>query len=292
VVEANKETTIAAIVRSDEPLREIMVFLNGQRIDVEIMGPSERQQSIFTAPSLPAGQHTVRVVALDAGGDRNETSWSFRAVATSPTPTAPPVRPRVTNLTPENGGAVPAGTETTLAANVSSDEPITRIDVYLDGAKIDVEVGGRDETEQAFFTGRTLAAGTHRLRVVAEDKGGDSTDVTWAFTAAATPATPTPSPVATATATPGTTPVPASTATPRTTPGPATTSTPQVVTATPTALPPPATPNAAAAGTPSATPAGSTGLPFAGGQTLALFVLALGAIGLVAAALGFRIRRG
>ncbi|MHB1131185.1 MAG: Ig-like domain-containing protein [Chloroflexota bacterium] len=242
-IPAGRETTVAANFVSDEPFRLIEVLLDGASIDVEVVGPSERQQSFFTGRTFTAGRHTVRLIVEDASGDRDEATWSFTALAPTPTPEVPVVKPTISRLTPTPDSSVRAGREVTIAANVVSDEAITGIEVYLNGQPIDVEIGGQSESRQAFFTGRTLAAGNHKVRVVARDSGGQATDVSWSFDAAAPtarPPEPTATPVATATATSvSRTPTAAPTnAATRTVAGPTGTATPQ---ATSTAMPQTAT---------------------------------------------------
>jgi hypothetical protein len=88
----------------------------------------------------------------------------------------------ITNLTPAPNSTIQAGVETTIAANITSDTPITNITVFLDGQRIDVEVLGPSEFQQSFFTGRILAAGTHTVRVTAANQAGETAEANWSFT--------------------------------------------------------------------------------------------------------------
>ncbi len=77
--------------------------------------------------------------------------------------------------------------EIIIAANVSSNRPIGPIAVYLDGQKIDTEVMGRDVDHVAFFTGRILSPGLHKVRAVATAEGGSSVEADWSFTVLSVP---------------------------------------------------------------------------------------------------------
>jgi hypothetical protein len=130
MVGADSPVTIAANISSDQPLTSVTVYLDGNRIDTEGGGRSETQQAFFTSRQLSAGQHAVRAVATDEGGETGKVSWQFTVRMTSPTPAA---KPTLTNLTPAPGATV-AGTEpVTIAANVVAAQPLASTQVYLDG---------------------------------------------------------------------------------------------------------------------------------------------------------------
>ena len=82
-------TTIGANITSDSAIEEINLFLDGQQIEVaEILGPSPEQIAFISQRDLAPGPHTVRVVATDQDGDRNEATWTFTSVAPDRLPRA------------------------------------------------------------------------------------------------------------------------------------------------------------------------------------------------------------
>lgn len=70
-------TVIAANLCSTSPITELNVLLDGNRLDVEIMGPGQAQQSFFVERELGPGTHTIKVTARNAAGGSCEAKWSF-----------------------------------------------------------------------------------------------------------------------------------------------------------------------------------------------------------------------
>ncbi len=95
----------------------------------------------------------------------------------------------IANLTPAPNSTIQAGVETTIAANINSDTPVTQIQMFLDGQSTSFESGGPSANLVSIFTGRVLSAGSHTVRVTATNSAGERADVSWSFTASTQPAT-------------------------------------------------------------------------------------------------------
>lgn len=90
-VPAGEPTVIAANIDSTSAITSIEVALDGQRIDVEVLGPSEFIQSFFTSPDLSTGPHTVMLTVTNADGATLDTTWTFTVSTTAaPIPTTLP----------------------------------------------------------------------------------------------------------------------------------------------------------------------------------------------------------
>lgn len=151
-------------------------------------------------------------------------------VAASPA-ASPGLYPIISGLQPAPGASLPPG-DVVIGARVTGSSDLVDIVAYLDGEPITIDVGGPEVRVKTISLVRTLAAGTHEVRIQARDAHGQLGGYRWQFTVGAgrsAPAAPTARPTA---ASPTRTPVPVPTRRPT-----ATSARPAEPTAAPTGVP-------------------------------------------------------
>jgi hypothetical protein len=90
------DVTISAEVRGESNLRDVILTVDGRKVDATIITHSERYWEVRYQATLPKGTHQAEIVAIDTRGREQPYRWSFNASG----PTNPP---KFANPLPRNG---------------------------------------------------------------------------------------------------------------------------------------------------------------------------------------------
>lgn len=173
------DVTISAEVRGESNLKEVILTVDGRKVDPIITTHSERFWEVRYQASLPKGTHQAEIVAVDTRGREQPYRWSFNASG----PTNPP---KFANPLPRNGAKLPPG-EALISLATSSDlTTISTFKLSLDGNSLvsnpDIRQGvGERTVAQAR---RNLTAGEHKVTAEAVDQEGEKATYEWRFTVA------------------------------------------------------------------------------------------------------------
>lgn len=177
------DVTISAEVRGEANLKEVVLTLNGRKVDPIITIHSERFWEVRYQTALPQGTHQVEIVAIDTRGREQPYRWSFNASG----PTNPP---KFANPLPRNGAKLPPGETLISLATFSELTTITSFKLSLDGNSLvsnpDIREGAGERTTAQVR--RTLTPGEYKVTAEAIDQEGEKATYEWRFTVASSAA--------------------------------------------------------------------------------------------------------
>jgi hypothetical protein len=173
------DVTISAEVRGEANLREVVLTIDGRKVDPTIITHSERYWEVRYQTALPKGSHQAEIVAIDTRGREQPYRWSFQASG----PTNPP---KFANPLPRNGAKLPPGEALISLATFSELTSISTFKLTLDGSSLvsnpDIRQGANERTTAQVR--RTLAPGEHKIVAEAVDQEGEKATYEWRFTVA------------------------------------------------------------------------------------------------------------
>jgi hypothetical protein len=174
------DVTISAEVRGEANLKEVVLMIDGRKVDPIVTIHSERFWEVRYQAALPKGTHQAEIVAIDTRGREQPYRWSFNASG----PTNPP---KFANPLPRNGAKLPPGETLISLATFSELTTINSFKLSLDGSSLvsnpDIREGAGERTTA--IVRRTLAPGEHRVTAEAIDQEGEKATYEWRFTVAA-----------------------------------------------------------------------------------------------------------
>ncbi|HXF60468.1 MAG TPA: Ig-like domain-containing protein [Caldilineaceae bacterium] len=176
---------LTAQVQSSSPIVAMVYRLNGE---VLAETPNPSYSVLWPSETVEPGSYTIEVTAVDAAG--NEGSTTVQVTVEAPIRLSARLAPR------NSDGEIFVGDEVTVEAEVDAVAEPARVEVYVDR----VLVGADDRAPFAVrFDSSELAAGAHRITVVATDVEGHEAraELEMALTALPLPeptATPQPAP--------------------------------------------------------------------------------------------------
>jgi hypothetical protein len=174
------EVTISAEVRGEANLKEVILTIDGRKVEPIITTHSERFWEVRYQAALPKGTHQAEIVAIDTRGRESPYSWSFNASG----PTNPP---KFANPLPRNGAKLPPGETLISLATFSELSTINSYKLSLDGSSLvsnpDIREGAGERTTAQVR--RTLTTGEHKVTAEAIDQEGEKATYEWRFIVAA-----------------------------------------------------------------------------------------------------------
>jgi hypothetical protein len=115
-------------------------------------------------------------------------SFATPGAATSPGPliaaspaASPGQYPVISSLLPAPGATLPPG-DIVIGARITGSSDLTDIIAYVDGEAIQIPVGGPSARLKVVNLVRTLAVGSHEVRIQARDQHGQLGGYRWQFT--------------------------------------------------------------------------------------------------------------
>uniref|UniRef100_A0A831TA16 Uncharacterized protein n=1 Tax=Thermorudis peleae TaxID=1382356 RepID=A0A831TA16_9BACT len=121
------------------------------------------------------------VDALSIAYSTTTIAWDFESTGVVTSRRAIPGGPLTfTNLTPAPWSTVAPG-EVTVAVNVRSSSPITRVTMTLNGQELAPEIAGPNAFQLSAFTGLRLQPGLYQVLATAEDRSGQTFRTMWQF---------------------------------------------------------------------------------------------------------------
>lgn len=101
------DVVIGARVSGTGDLTDLMAYVDGEAVPIEVGGPSIRVKTVSFVRTFASGTHEVRIQARDEHGQLGGYRWQFSVGAGRQPVTAPTGRPIATAVPPP-GGAGPA----------------------------------------------------------------------------------------------------------------------------------------------------------------------------------------
>ena len=101
------------------------------------------------------------------------------AIAASPVG-SPGLYPIISSLLPSPGATLPPG-DVVIGARITGSSDLVDIVAYVDGEAVPVDVGGQAVRTKVINLVRTLAAGSHEIRIQARDDHGQLGGYRWQF---------------------------------------------------------------------------------------------------------------
>jgi hypothetical protein len=102
------------------------------------------------------------------------------ALAASPVG-SPGLYPIISSMLPAPGATLPPG-DVVIGARITGSSNLVDIVAYVDGEAVPVDVGGDAVRTKSVNLVRTLAAGSHEVRIEAHDTRGQLGGYRWQFT--------------------------------------------------------------------------------------------------------------
>jgi hypothetical protein len=155
---------LRATAEDDQGVSQVQFLVDGTGNRTDTTG-ADGWSTTWNSASVADGTHTLSVVATDTAG---QTAGDAAGV-TVDNVDAPPTAA----ITSPLAGAVVAGT-TTIQADATDDRGVTQVQFLVDGAGIGTDTNGADGWSTSWDS-TTVADGTHTLRAVATDTGGNTT---------------------------------------------------------------------------------------------------------------------
>jgi len=151
-------------------IRYVGLYLDGNLIKNWTSGP---YTYFLNTNSLPVGQHTLKAVAVDRSGQKNETSVTF--YVDQPNVDNPPTI-QVTNKAQLTSKTWVMGEIIRIEISAGDDKGITKIEYWVNGQKVDSHKfnGGTTISDIKVIPQSSLVIGKNNITVIAYDTSGQT----------------------------------------------------------------------------------------------------------------------
>lgn len=160
----------------DNALHSVAMYIDG-----ELAAETLNDTIEYSTKSLSVGTHIIKVVARDKSGNENETSISI--TVTQKTAQKEEVKqekdttkPMINPIKSSAGNSIEEGTKTTFSTR-ASDNALYAIYMYIDGKQVKSV-----KTDTIEYSTSSLSAGTHIIKVIAEDETGNENETSISVT--------------------------------------------------------------------------------------------------------------
>jgi hypothetical protein len=155
---------LRATAADDQGVSQVQFLVDGTGIGTDTNG-ADGWSTTWNSATVADGTHTLSAVATDTAGQTAADAAGVTVDNVDAPPTAA--------ITSPLAGAVVAGTAT-IQADATDDRGVTQVQFLVDGAGIGTDTNGGNGWSTTWDS-TTVADGTHTLRAVATDTGGNTT---------------------------------------------------------------------------------------------------------------------